>query len=283
MQRARGEAISLSSAASVDWPTVTTQEHRDGLAPWVRPDEQCVALTRDFRLVQRLRGHRYSVDDMLVAHLACTQAVAPRRVLDLGCGIGSVLLMVAWAAPRAELVGLEVHPAHAAFARRNVVVNGCEARVRVVEGDLRDEALVRGLGRFDLVTGTPPYFDPATTTRCADESRAYAHWELRGGIEGYACAAARALAPGGVFVACAAAEPAARTAAALEAAGLALVRSRSIVTKTGERAFLTLLVASHPPAATTADPPLVMRNLDGTRTPEHVDVRQWFGIRCGPR
>lgn len=262
---------------------MTAREHRDGLAPWVRPDEQCVALTRDYRLVQRLRGHRYSVDDMLVAHLACTHATAPRRVLDLGCGIGSVLLMVAWAHPRAELVGVEAHAAHAALARRNVVLNACEARARIVDGDLRDEALVRQLGRFDLVTGTPPYFDPATTTRCADESRAHAHWELRGGIEGYARAAALALEPGGIFVTCAAAEPANRAFAALEASGLAPVRHRSIVTKTGERAFLTLIVASRSPAAAVVDPPLVMRNRDGTRTAEHVDVRQWFGIRCGPR
>ena len=74
---------------------------------WIRPDEQCVALTERFRLIQRYRGHRYSVDDMLVGHLAGSQGGAPTRVLDLGCGLGSVLLMLAWRLPSASFVGVE--------------------------------------------------------------------------------------------------------------------------------------------------------------------------------
>ena len=33
---------------------------------------------------------------------------------------------------------------------------------------------------FELVTGTPPYFDPKAATVCSDPQRAYAQWELRG-------------------------------------------------------------------------------------------------------
>ena len=64
--------------------------------------EQSIALTRDFRLLQKRRGHRYSVDDMIVAQLAASFYVKNRlkalgEVLDLGCGLGSVLLIMAWA------------------------------------------------------------------------------------------------------------------------------------------------------------------------------------------
>ena len=42
---------------------------------------------------------------MLCGHLAGTRGGAPRRVLDLGCGLGSVLLKLAWTFPEAERPG----------------------------------------------------------------------------------------------------------------------------------------------------------------------------------
>jgi len=247
------------------------------------PSEQSVALTRDYRLLQRPGGHRYSVDDMLVAHLACTTAAAPGRVLDLGCGVGSVLLMVGWAFRDAELVGIEAQAESAALAQRNLEENGCAARGRIVHGDLRDLARLAELGVFDLVTGSPPYFDPKASTVSKDPQRAFARWELRGGIEDYARAAARVLAPGGLFVACAAADPPRRAAAALEAAGLALVSRRAVLPHPERPAFLVLFAATRgAPQVAVEEAPLLLRNLDGTRTPEHIAIREWFGIECGP-
>ncbi|MBX3249748.1 MAG: methyltransferase, partial [Myxococcales bacterium] len=100
------------------------------------------ALTGDFRIWQRVRGHRYSLDDVLTAREAL-DAVAGRvlgRACDLGCGIGSVLLMVAWARPELPLVGIEAQDVSFGLARRNVARNHLEARVRLVHGDLRDVA-----------------------------------------------------------------------------------------------------------------------------------------------
>lgn len=253
----------------------------DPLALWLRPDEQCVALADGFRLIQRLRGHRYSVDDMLVGQLACTACPAPRRVLDLGCGIGSVLLTEAWAWPDATLVGVEAQPEHVSLAQRNIVLNDCEQRVSVVEGDLRDEQLIDGLGTFDVVTATPPYFDPAAATPCADKQRAYAQFELRGGIEAYAAAAARALAPGGRLVACASALRPERARDAFERAGLGVAMFRDVLPRPDKPPFLQLLLGVAGPAPTRTLPPLVLRLANGQRSEEHIALREWSGIACG--
>jgi len=62
------------------------------------------ALTRDFRILQRAKGHRYSSDDLATAFVAYHARPSATRVLDLGCGIGSVLLFLAWKLPGASLV-----------------------------------------------------------------------------------------------------------------------------------------------------------------------------------
>lgn len=246
---------------------------------WIRPDEQCVALSRGFRLIQRRRGHRWSVDDMLVGELAGRSVTAPARALDLGCGLGSVLLMVARAHRRASLVGLEAQPEHVALARRNLWLNGCEGRARVVQGDLRDLELVDGLGTFDLITATPPYFDPRSATICADRLRAFAHFELLGGIEDYVRAASLALGPEGVLVACAAAEPAGRAEQALAAAGLAPTTIRPVAPRRDKPPFLLLLTATVAPAARPAPrAPLVLREADGGLTKEHQQLRCQLGL-----
>jgi hypothetical protein len=55
---------------------------------------------------------RWSLDDHLTAVVALQEAAAapggpPRAALDLGCGCGSVLLMLAWGLPGARVVGVE--------------------------------------------------------------------------------------------------------------------------------------------------------------------------------
>jgi len=245
---------------------------------YVRPDEHCASLTRDYFILQRRKGHRYSVDDLLVAWAATTSEPSHARVLDLGCGIGSVLLMVGWALPDANLVGIEAQQESIALAHRNLELNEQQGRATVVHGDLRDSELLDRLGTFDLVTGTPPYFDPLRATPCSDAQRAAAKFELRGGIEHYALAAARTLAPEGRFVVCSTATPAQRGCDAIRAAGLFVRSRRSVLPGPARPAFLELIVAGRRPCEPFIEPPLVLREADGRRSPEHARIRERFGV-----
>jgi len=88
----------------------------------------------DGRLVlrQSKRGYRAGADAMLLA-----AAVAPAgSLMEAGCGPGAALLAVALRLPGVKIVGLERDKAAAALARQNVVANGLEDRVSVVEGDV---------------------------------------------------------------------------------------------------------------------------------------------------
>ncbi len=259
-------------------------QHTQGTDLWVRPDEACVALTSEFRLLQRIKGHRYSVDDLLVAHLACTLALSPRRVLDLGCGVGSVLLMVAWAMPDAQFVGIEAQSESLAMAKRNAFLNDCATRVALRLGDLREPAMIPDEGTFDLVTGTPPYFDPNAATLCSDSQRAHARFEIRGGIEAYAHAASRALTDNGVFVVCAPSLPPQRTKLALQEAQLNVIQHQAVLPRTDRPAFIDLIVCTKGSVDSAAFlPDLVLREVDGRRTKQHIEIRSWFGVPTSDR
>lgn len=186
-------------------------------------------LTRDLTIVQRARGHRFSSDDMATAYVACRRAPGARRVLDLGCGIGSVLLHLAWSLPAASLVGIEAQEVSFALLSENVRRNRLGDRVAIHHGDLRAPHPALAPGGFDLVTGTPPYFPPTTAVDAIDEQRAYARIEYRGGLPDYVAAAATAITATGSIVLCGDARAEDRLRAAAAAAGLHVVARTSIV------------------------------------------------------
>lgn len=81
------------------------------------------------------------------------------RVCDLGCGVGSLLLLLS--EREADLVrcGIELDPTAAELARRNLAENGLTGEI--LTGDLRERDLLPTDG-FQLVISNPPYFRQGT-------------------------------------------------------------------------------------------------------------------------
>lgn len=230
-------------------------------------------LTRDYTVVQRKHGHRFSSDDMVTAFVAHRRAPHARRVLDLGCGLGSVLLTLAWNLPEATLVGVEAQEVSFALLTENVRRNGLEARVQLHHGDLRE---VR-VGTFELVTGTPPYFPPDTAVGALDEQRAYARIEYRGGIEAYVAAGAAALAPGGSLVVCGDARAEHRLTRAADDARLHVVARTSIVAHAPKPPLFAVWTLAHAAEPFAADE-LVLRDAAGATTADAAMLRRFSGF-----
>jgi tRNA1Val (adenine37-N6)-methyltransferase len=245
---------------------------------WFVAEETIDQLTRDWRIIQRRRGHRHSTDDLLTGWYAAEHGLAPRRVLDLGSGIGSVGLLVLWRAPAASLVAIEAQDVSFALLERNVALNGLESRVRAIHGDLRTTRLAE---RFELVTGSPPYFDVGAGIVPADSQKAHARFELRGDVRDYCAAAHAALSDDGRFVFCFPTVQHARAIAAIGGAGLALVRWREVVPREGLAPLFSLYccaLADGWTAAPVREPPHVVRIADGSPTAAHLAARATFGL-----
>jgi tRNA1Val (adenine37-N6)-methyltransferase len=242
------------------------------------------ALTAGMEVYQRRDGHRFSSDDLVTAWCAVRHRPHPDRVLDLGCGLGSVLLHLAWSAPAASLAGIEAQEQSYALLTRNIAHNGLTDRVAGHHGDVRDQALLdavaRAHGPFDLITGTPPYFPPGAATDAQDDQRAHARIEYRGGIEDYVAAAARVLTEDGVFVVCGPPDARVRLAAAAVVTDLAVVEECVVTGRVGRPPLFTVWTMRR--RAFVADPPVMramtLRTAAGERTDDARTMRAFSGF-----
>lgn len=113
------------------------------------------------------------------------------RVCDLGCGGGTLLLLLARREPTLALTGVELDPDAAQCARDNLTRN--ELAGEVLAADLREKGLLPNEG-FELVVSNPPYF-PVGAGASGGAARSEEHCTL----DELCAAANRLLKTGGRF------------------------------------------------------------------------------------
>ncbi len=153
--------------------TVTRQEMKEGLGEALTAAALAGGLLLDDRPAPfhlRTAGGIYVLSDYLDPDGAAAEAVMgagettailwqaaqPARrlhaVLDLGCGAGTLALLLAAHAER--VLGTDINPRAVEIARFNAALNGI-ANVEFRAGDLYAPA---GPERFDLIVSQPPYY-----------------------------------------------------------------------------------------------------------------------------
>lgn len=248
------------------------------------------AITQDFRVYQRARGHRFSFDDVITAWTAIRARPGARRIVDLGTGIGSVLIMLAWCFREARLAGIEAQQESFALLERNLERNDLGGRVHAIQGDIRDRAtLERARAAFeggapepDLVTGTPPYMPAGSGPISPDPQRAHARVELRGGVEEYVAAAARLAGPETTVVLCSGAQRPERVERAASSSELVIAGRRDVIAREGSKGPLFTVWTLRRAATFVHEPPLVLRDRAGARTRDALELRESFGLATNP-
>jgi tRNA1(Val) A37 N6-methylase TrmN6 len=245
------------------------------------------AISGHFRLFQLRDGHRFSTDDILTAWYGTTWCPTARTALDLGSGIGTVGMICAWRSPGTKFVTVEAQSESVALAQKSARYNGLEARYDIREGDFRDAGILHADERFDLVTGSPPYWPLSDGLQSEHPQKVACRFEMRGSIADYCSTAAKHLAPGGFFACVFPHEPAqlARVEAGAKEAGLVIVRKRPVVFREGDAPLVALfgmMRAGDLPewfrGQTWVEPDLIIRTRDGKIHPEYSAVKLAIGF-----
>lgn len=245
------------------------------------------AISGHFRLFQLRDGHRFSTDDILTAWYGTSWCPTAATALDLGSGIGTVGMIVAWRLPGARLVTVEAQAASVALAQKSARFNGIADRYEIRSGDFRTPSVLRPDEQFDLITGSPPYFPPGAGVESEHPQKLACRFELRGTVADYCTVAALHLAPGGLFACVFPAEPAqlARVEAGARAAGLAITRRRPVVFREGDAPMIALFAMTRAAdlpewfrGQTWVEPDLVIRQRDGKIHPEYSAVKLAIGF-----
>jgi tRNA1(Val) A37 N6-methylase TrmN6 len=253
----------------------------------VAATETLDAISGHFRLFQLRDGHRFSTDDILTAWYGTSWCPAARTALDLGSGIGTVGMICAWRLPGARFVTIEAQAESVALARKSVRHNGLEDRYEIRRGDFREPGVLRVDEKFDLITGSPPYFPQGAGVESEHPQKLACRFELRGTVADYCSTAARHLAAGGFFACVFPHEPAqlARVETGAREAGLVIVRKRPVVFREGDPALVGLfglMRAEDLPdwmrGRTWTEPDLVIRTRDGKIHPEYSAVKLAIGF-----
>jgi len=242
------------------------------------PDEETIdQVTGAWWVYQLRRGHRFSTDDVVAGWTAGSKRPDARRLIDLGAGIGSVGLMTLhFMDPEATTVFVEAQATSHALCRKSIEHNQLQHRVELRLGDLRDESLTPESGRYDLVTGSPPYMPVAKGVISPHPQRAACRAELRGNVFDYCTTAARLMKADGTFVMVhSARDP--RPEQAITAAGLVLNERRDIVFRAGQSPTIAVFTCSFSGDRHDADP-LVLREYDGTWAPDRLMLRRSMGF-----
>ena len=234
------------------------------LLPGERLDDlQCQGL----KIIQRRDAFRFGTDSVLLADFA-----APRKrdvAVDLGCGTGAIALLMAGHQPNLRVDAVELQIEIADMAKRSVALNGLEARVRVHCLDMREAWQALGAGKFSLAVCNPPYGRSGAALESQNEAKRIARHEGDLTPADLAKSAAMLLKNGGRFCAVYPAPRAYELMRAMDGAGIAPKRVRT-VHGVADRApkFVLLEGVKGGGEGLHWLTPLVLRNEDGTFTEE---------------
>lgn len=239
-------------------------------------------LIGDWHIYQRAGGHRTSTDDLITAWYAVHRnPQRPARYLDLGCGVGSVLLMVSHKLRPKVAFGIEAQAESVVMAKRAIA----ELPEPAVAIDVRcaDFRNVDFGGQcYELITGSPPYFPLDAGVLPDDPQRRACRFEERGGVEDYLETATRAMSERSRFYVVFQTRWCGRVTTSAAQHGLQLTGQADFFARAGNSdPFLTVFEFSRRPVASPHHVRCSVRDSNGEVSPEYQRVRLELGVAEG--
>lgn len=212
-------------------------------------------------VIVRQSGFRAGLDAVMLA--AAVPARAGQDVLELGAGVGTATLCLAWRVDRVRIKGIEIDPALVELAAENAKANEMADRVSFIAADVF--ALPQPLRRpFDHVFCNPPFHGEEGEAP-PDPSRARALQD-KGKLSAWLTAGLKRTVSGGTFTLILRADRLGEALAALPDRGVAIFPLWPRAGVAAKRVLLQAQQGSRRPVEMQHG--LVLHQADGKYTPE---------------
>ena len=143
----------------------------------VHDNERLDELHRNgYYIIQDPARFCFGMDAVLLSGFA--RAKRGERVLDLGTGTGIIPILMEAKTEAEDFTALEIQEESADMARRSVLYNHLEDKIKVVTGDIKDASKLFGASSFDIITTNPPYMIGQHGLSCEKEAKAIARHEV---------------------------------------------------------------------------------------------------------
>lgn len=221
------------------------------------------------QLEQGLRGYRFNVDSVLLCAFA--HHVLQGRLLDVGAGVGTIGLGLAYLDDTRRVDLVERQPRLAAFARANIERNALTSRCTVHHSDI--QSLKGQKHHYDGAVMNPPYFRAGAGRQSPQTERAQARHEVHGDIQELVASTVRHLYRHAPFCIVYPAERLGALLAALDHAKRRHVHIQSVLPYHGAAATLALVCARASRTHTTRlYPPLILHDNARNYTPDAATI-----------
>jgi tRNA1Val (adenine37-N6)-methyltransferase len=147
------------------------------------------------RVYQKKKGYRFSIDSILLSHFVSLKKRS--RFMEIGCGSGVILLILAKRFSDTTCAGLEVQESLAKLACKNVEFNDLGNRIQILRGDARHIKNIFQERSFDSVIFNPPYRKLNSGRVNPLPEKAIARHEITGSLDYFLKASRYLLKPGG--------------------------------------------------------------------------------------
>lgn len=139
----------------------------------------------------------FGMDAVLLSGFA--KAKRGERVLDLGTGTGIIPILMEAKTAAEDFTALEIQEESADMARRSVLYNHLEEKIKIVTGDIKDASKIFGASSFATITTNPPYMIGEHGISSATDAKAIARHEVLCTLDDILRESARLLIQGGRF------------------------------------------------------------------------------------
>lgn len=156
-------------------------------------DLQC----KGYHIIQDPARFCFGMDAVLLSDFA--KAKKGEKVLDLGTGTGIIPILMEAKTEGESFTALEIQEESADMARRSVILNHLDEKVKIVTGDIKDASKIFGASSFHVITTNPPYMIGTHGENSPSQAKAIARHEVLCTLDDILRESARLLVPGGRF------------------------------------------------------------------------------------